>query len=98
MEDNTENKKEQVVITVLGKNRPGILAGITKAIADCNVSIEDVSQKIMQGYFALMMMTDVSEANCSFEEFQNKMLAASDALQVKTFIQHEEVFKFQHRI
>lgn len=98
MEDTNESKKEQVVITVLGKNKPGILAGITKAVADSNVSIEDVSQKIMQGYFALMMMTDVSDANCTFEEFQNRMLEASEKLQVKTFIQHEEVFKFQHRI
>lgn len=98
MEDTNESKKEQVVITVLGKNKPGILAGITKAVADSNVSIEDVSQKIMQGYFALMMMTDVSEANCTFEEFQNRMLETSEKLQVKTFIQHEEVFKFQHRI
>ena len=93
-----ENKKEQVVITVLGISKPGILAGITRAIADSNVNVEDVSQKIMQGYFALMMMTDFAGANCSFEEFQNRMQAASDRLQVKTFIQHEDVFRFQHRL
>ena len=52
---NEDNPKEQVVVTVLGLNKPGILAGITKAIADSNVSIEDVSQKIMQGYFALTL-------------------------------------------
>lgn len=93
-----ENQKEQVVVTVMGLNKPGILAGITKAIADSNVSIEDVSQKIMQGYFVLMMITDLSTANCNFEEFQNRMTEASEKLQVKSFIQHEEVFKFQHRI
>lgn len=93
-----ENRKEHVVITVLGMSKPGILAGITRAIADSNVNVEDVSQKIMQGYFALMMMTDFSEANCSFEEFQNRMQVASDRLQVKTFIQHEDVFRFQHRL
>lgn len=90
--------EEKVVITVLGLNKPGILAGITKAIADSNVSIEDVSQKIMQGYFALMMITDLSSANCNFEEFQNRMQQAADKLDVKTFIQHEEVFKVQHRL
>ena len=90
--------EEKVVITVLGLNKPGILAGITKAIADSNVSIEDVSQKIMQGYFALMMITDLSSANCNFEEFQNRMQHAADKLDVKTFIQHEEVFKVQHRL
>lgn len=93
-----ENDKEHVVVTVMGINKPGILAGITKAIADSNVSIEDVSQKIMQGYFVLMMITDLSTANCGFEEFQNRMQTAAEQLQVKTFIQHEEVFKFQHRI
>ncbi|MBP5469774.1 MAG: ACT domain-containing protein [Candidatus Riflebacteria bacterium] len=95
---NEENQKEQVVVTVLGLNKPGILAGITRAIADSNVSIEDVSQKIMQGYFALMMITDLSTANCNFEEFQNRMQEAADKLEVKTFIQHEEVFKVQHRL
>ncbi len=93
-----ENEKEHVVVTVMGLNKPGILAGITKAIADSNVSIEDVTQKIMQGYFVLMMITDLSTSNCGFEEFQTRMQAAAEKLQVKTFIQHEDVFKFQHRL
>jgi len=92
------NNKEQVVITVLGANKPGILAGITRTIADSNVNVEDVSQKIMQDLFALMMMTDFSTANCSFEEFQNRMQAMADQLRVKVFIQHEDVFRYQHRL
>ena len=92
------NNKEQVVITVLGANKPGILAGITRTIADSNVNVEDVSQKIMQDLFALMMMTDFSAANCSFEEFQNRMQTMGDQLQVKVFIQHEDVFRYQHRL
>jgi len=92
------NNKEQVVITVLGANKPGILAGITRTIADSNVNVEDVSQKIMQDLFALMMMTDFSSANCSFEEFQNRMQAMAEQLRVKVFIQHEDVFRYQHRL
>lgn len=91
-------QKEQVVITVLGANKPGILAGITRAIADSNVNVEDVSQKIMQDLFALMMMTDFSNANCHFEEFQRRMDKVADQLKVKIFIQHEDVFRFQHRL
>lgn len=90
--------KERVVITVLGANKPGILAGITRTIAESNVSVEDVSQKIMQDLFALMMMADFSAANCTYEEFQSRMQAMSDQLKVKTFIQHEDVFRFQHRL
>ena len=93
-----KNKKEQVVITVLGANHPGILAGITRAIADSNVSVEDVSQKILQDLFALMMITDFSTANCNFEEFQTRMNKTATELQVKIFIQHKDVFTFQHRL
>lgn len=93
-----QSQKEQVVITVLGANKPGILAGITRAIADANVNVEDVSQKIMQDLFALMMMTDFSMANCSFETFQARMQDVADQLKVKIFIQHEDVFRFQHRL
>ena len=92
------SQRDKVVITVLGANKPGILAGITRAIADSNVSVEDVTQKIMQDLFALMMMTDFSTANCNFEEFQNRMDQVANQLHVKIFIQHEDVFKFQHRL
>ena len=92
------SQRDKVVITVLGANKPGILAGITRAIADSNVSVEDVTQKIMQELFALMMMTDFSTANCHFEEFQNRMDKVAEQLHVKIFIQHEDVFKFQHRL
>lgn len=89
---------ERVVITVLGANKPGILAGITRAIADANVNVEDVSQKIMQDLFALMMMTDFSMANCTFDGFQEHMQRTAEELKVKIFIQHEDVFKFMHRL
>ena len=92
------NQKEQVVITVLGENKPGVLAGITRAIADSNVNVEDVSQKIMQDLFALMMMTDFAGANCSFEEFQSRMQQTAEQLKVKIIVQHEDVFRYQHRL
>jgi ACT domain-containing protein len=92
------DQRERVVITVLGANKPGILAGITRTIADSSVNVEDVSQKIMQDVFALMMITDFSVANCSFEEFQNRIQATAEVLKVKIFIQHEDVFKFMHRL
>lgn len=91
-------KRERVVITALGANKPGVLAGITRTIAESNVNVEDVTQKIMQDLFALMMVTDVAQANCNFEEFQARMQKSADELKVKIFIQHEDVFKFMHRL
>lgn len=92
------NERERVVITVLGANRPGILAGVAKIIADANVNIEDISQKIMQDLFALMIIADFSKANCNFEEFQARLQKGAEELKVKILVQHEDVFKFMHRV
>ena len=90
--------QERVVISVLGMNKPGILAGITRAIADSNVNIDDVTQSILQDLFALIMITDFTNANCQFEEFQSRMAKAAESLKVKILVQHEDVFKFMHRV
>ncbi|MBF0499208.1 MAG: ACT domain-containing protein [Candidatus Riflebacteria bacterium] len=91
-------EKQHVVITVLGGNRPGVLAGIARIIADANVNIEDISQRLLQDLFALMVITDFAGANCTFEDFQTRMQKAGEDLKVKIFIQHEDVFKFMHRL
>lgn len=93
-----EPRKERVVITVMGANKPGILAGIATSIAEAGANVEDVSQKILQDYFALMMIVDITSANCSFEDFQNRVTTVAERLSGKAFIQHEDVFKFQHRL
>ncbi len=90
--------RDRVVITAMGANRPGVLAGITRVLAESNVNIDDVSQKIMQEFFALIMVTDFSAANGSFEEIQTRLQKLADELKVKVFVQHESVFTFMHRL
>lgn len=90
--------RERVVITAMGANRPGVLAGITRILADANVNVDDVSQKIMQEFFALMMVTDFSGANCTFEDFQGRLQKLADEMKVKIISQHESVFTFMHRL
>lgn len=89
---------ERVIITVLGANKPGILAGITKVVADAGANVEDVTQRLMQDLFALMMITEFSTATCNFEEFQVRMQKCAEDLKVKIFCQHEDVFKYMHRL
>ncbi|HNV71535.1 MAG TPA: ACT domain-containing protein [Candidatus Ozemobacteraceae bacterium] len=90
--------RDRVVITAMGANRPGVLAGITRVLAEANVNIDDVSQKIMQEFFALIMVTDFSGANGSFEDIQGRLQKLADELKVKVFVQHESVFTFMHRL
>ncbi|NLI77199.1 MAG: ACT domain-containing protein [Candidatus Riflebacteria bacterium] len=91
-------QRERVVITVLGANKPGILAGVTRIVADAQVNVDDISQKVMQDLFALMLITDFSHANCTFEEFQGRLQKGADEMKVRIFAQHEDVFKFMHRV
>lgn len=91
-------QRERVVITVLGANKPGILAGVTRIVADAQVNVDDISQKVMQDLFALMLITDFSQANCTFEEFQGRLQKGADEMKVRIFAQHEDVFKFMHRV
>ena len=88
--------KELIIIAALGANHPGILAGISRIAGEANVNVEDVSQKIMQGFFILMMGTDFSGANCTFEEFRARLEKAAVEMKIKIFIQHEDVLKNLH--
>lgn len=90
--------KERVIITVLGENRPGVLAEVTKEVAAANGNIEDVTQRILQGLFALMMVVDFSTANCQFSEFQARLTKIGEEKKVKVIVQHENVFTFMHRL
>ena len=82
----------------MGANHPGILAGVTRVLAEANVSIDDVSQKIVQEFFALMIVVDFSTANCKLEDFQTRLQKVADEIKIKIVAQHENVFTFMHRL
>ena len=56
----------RAVITVIGRDQVGIIAGISNILANCNINILDISQTIMQDVFTMIMMTDVSNATVVF--------------------------------
>ena len=57
-----ENASNRIVITVLGKNRPGIVAGISRVLGDENVDIRDITQSIIEDIFTMTMIADISAA------------------------------------
>jgi len=86
-----------VVITALGRNRPGVLAEITKTLAEQNVSIDDVSQKMVSGYFHMALVVQMPPG-ASFEQLKAcvECLGGEDDYVVHAM--HERVFRFMHRI
>ncbi|MFW5996860.1 MAG: ACT domain-containing protein [Verrucomicrobiota bacterium] len=86
------------IITVVGIDRIGITAGISGILADANVNILDLNQNILQKYFTMMMIVDLSEAKNNMEELKKRLSAKGEELGVSVKLQHEDIFRSMHRI
>lgn len=88
----------KAVITVLGKDRPGIIAKIATALYEREVNIDDISQTIMQGLFTMVMIVDLGKLNTNIEELQAKMQEVENELGMQIRVKREEVFTAMHQI
>ncbi|MBC1421510.1 ACT domain-containing protein [Listeria seeligeri] len=88
----------RAVLTVIGKDNVGIIAGVSNKLAELNINIVDVSQTIMDGYFTMMMMCDISQINKEFDEIKSELAGKGEDLQVKIHIQREEIFNAMHKL
>lgn len=88
----------RAVITVIGKDQVGIIAGISNILADSNINILDISQTIMQDVFTMIMLTDVSNAKVAFDALSDTLEAKGRELSLYVKIQHEDIFSSMHRI
>lgn len=91
-------KKERLIITTLGADRTGIVAGVSQVLAENNVNIEDVSQTILQGYFAMIMVVDIADSKLSLKELREQLDFKANEIGVKVLVQHEDLFRSMHRI
>ncbi len=88
---------ERVIVTAYGLDKPGILAGITNTVSGAGCNILDVSQKILQEYFTLIMIADISALHGSVRDLQHQLTELGDRLEVRVMVQHEDLFKRMHR-
>jgi ACT domain-containing protein len=88
----------RVILTSFGLNQPGIVAGVTKALGDANCDIQDLSQKLLGDFFTMIMVIDITSSKKDLKEIQEEMNKVAESLRVKIYLQHEDVFRFMHRI
>ncbi|MGD0152630.1 MAG: ACT domain-containing protein [Thermacetogeniaceae bacterium] len=88
----------RAVISVIGKDRVGIIAGVSKILVDTNVNILDISQTIMQEIFTMVMLVDISRANTPFARLSDDLKELGNTLGLSIQIQHEDIFNSMHRI
>lgn len=86
------------IITVNGKDKAGILYGVTKILAENNVNVEDISQTIRQGYFTMMMIVNISGLTCDFNQFKELLEGFGKDIGISVRIQREEIFNEMHMV
>jgi len=86
------------IVTVIGRDRVGIIAGICVALAKINVNVLDISQTILGGMFTMIMLVDIGESSVPFSEIDAALEDEAVRLGVTVRIQREEIFNAMHRI
>ncbi len=88
----------KAIITVIGKDKSGIIANVSSLLAQKKINIEDISQTIMQGFFTMIMLVQIETSTISVEELKNELDALGNEIGVKIILQHEDIFNAMHRI
>ena len=89
---------KKTIITVVGKATVGIIARICNYLADNQVNIEDISQTIVQGYFNMIIVADISSSSKSNAEMAKELEKVGEQIGVVIHCQHEDIFNMMHRI
>ena len=88
----------RTIITVVGKDTKGIIAKVCTYLADNNVNILDISQTIVQEYFNMMMIVDMTKMEKPFVQASNELTKLGESVGVQVKCQREEIFDVMHRI
>ena len=88
----------KAIVTVVGKDRVGIIAAVCVKLAEYNVNVLDISQTVMQGYFTMMMAVDVSGCSVPLAELAKVMEEQGKEMGLSIRLQREDIFEAMHRV
>lgn len=88
----------RIVLAVIGRDRPGILAGVTRILADRKANILDVSQTILGGLFTMIMIVDIAAIPATFADLRKELEEHGRRESLSILAQHEDLFKAMHRV
>ncbi len=88
----------KAIVTVVGRDRVGIIAAVCAKLAEFNVNVLDISQTVMQGCFTMMMVTEISGCTVSLGELAKEMEALGAQMDLSIRVQREDIFQAMHRI
>ena len=89
---------QKALVSVTGKDRPGIIAKVSTALFEMNINVLEISQTILDGYFTMLMIVDMTDASVAFSEVAAKLNVVGEELGEVIAIQRTDVFDAMHRI
>ncbi len=88
----------RIILTSFGMNKPGVVASITKELSESNCDIQDISQKLMDEFFTMIMIVDITNSPKNMKEIQESLNKIAGDIGFKVYVQHEDIFRKMHRI
>lgn len=88
----------KAVVTVVGKDTVGILAKVAGVCAEANVNVEEVTQSILAGTFAMIMVVDIAASTIEFAQLQSRLAAAGEEKGVEVKVTRQELYDAMHHI
>jgi ACT domain-containing protein len=93
-----QEKSNRVIVTVIGVDKVGIIAAVSSVLAEANANIVDISQTTLREFFTMIMMVDIGQAAMPFDELKRRLNAKGEEMGLKIDAQHEDIFKYMHRV
>ena len=88
----------KAIVTVVGKDQVGIIAGACNTLADNRINVLDISQTIMEGYFTMMMVVDLAECRAPFDTLRASLKEYGESRGLSIRIQREDIFDAMHKL
>ncbi|MBN1214730.1 MAG: ACT domain-containing protein [Candidatus Lokiarchaeota archaeon] len=88
----------KAIVSVVGLDKPGIVATVSTTLANYNINIIDITQSYAHDFFTMLLIVDFEKSNITLKEISEKLKEAGDKIGVFVTIQHEDVFRAMHRI
>ena len=92
------NEMKKAVISVLGSDKKGIIAQVSRILYENDANILDISQTIVSGLFSMILIADISSEKCSFDALKAQLDALGERMNVQIRIQRSEIFEAMHQI
>lgn len=92
------NMTGRAVVTVVGRDRKGIIAAVSTALSEREVNILDISQTILQEYFNMIMIVDLEDCTVDLPTLKQELSLLGEKHGVVISCQHDDIFRFMHRI